>query len=116
MNLQDNPYAGRTASPLDAAGSAVSELGHEAAESARQLGQTASREAQLVGNNARQWWAQNRDDARQAVGQARQHAAALSESTQDYVRERPFKALVAAAAVGAVVAGVAMLASRRSSH
>jgi len=114
MNMQDNPYASRSGAPLDAAGSAVSELGHEAAESARQLGQTATREAQFVGNSARQWWEQNRDDARQLVDQARQRTAALSESTQDYVRERPFKALVAAAALGAVVAGVAMLAARRT--
>jgi ElaB/YqjD/DUF883 family membrane-anchored ribosome-binding protein len=113
MNKQDQPSAGRIESPLQAAGVAVRGLGQEAGESARQLGQAAAHEAQHVGASARLWWASHRDDARQVVDHARERAAALSESTQGYVRERPFKALAVAAAFGAALAGVAMLASRR---
>lgn len=116
MNMHEQASIGRSESPLDAAGAAAREIGQDAADSARQLRDTAVREASHVGSSARQWWANNRDDARQMVGQARQQAVALGESTQDYVRERPFKSLLAAAAVGAMVAAVALLTSRRSAH
>ncbi len=100
-------------STLDAAGSAVRELGHSAADSARQLSDTASRQARNVGDSARQWWEHNRDGARDAMHHARQEALALGESTQDYVRERPVKSMVVAVALGAAVTALVMLLSRR---
>jgi ElaB/YqjD/DUF883 family membrane-anchored ribosome-binding protein len=103
----------RPDTPLAAAGSAVREFGRSAAESARELGQTASREAEHVGISTRQWWAQSREDAHHAMQRVREHAAALGEDAQDYMREGPFRALTAAAALGAALAGLAMLVSRR---
>ncbi len=114
MNMQERFTPAGNDSPLDATSTAVRELGKTAADGARQLSQTASREAEHVGNSARQWWAHNRDDARQVAQQARERAIALGESTQDYVREQPLKALLAAAVLGAVLTGLSMLATRRS--
>jgi ElaB/YqjD/DUF883 family membrane-anchored ribosome-binding protein len=103
----------RTDSPLETAGAAVRELGHSVADGAQQLGRTASREARHVGDSAHQWWTHKREDARHAVDEARQRAAAVSERAQSHVRERPLMAMLAAVGLGAMAAGLALLALRR---
>ena len=102
-----------TSDVVDAAGSAVTRLGRSAEDSARHLGEAASREARQVSESARDWWAHNRDGARDAMRQARQDAVAFGHSTQDYVRERPVKSLLIVVALGAVIGGLVMMASRR---
>lgn len=51
--------------------------------------------------------------ARELASAAKHRALATGERAQDYVRDEPLKAVLAAAAVGAALASLLMIASRR---
>jgi ElaB/YqjD/DUF883 family membrane-anchored ribosome-binding protein len=103
----------RNDSPVRVASSAAQHIGSSAAQAARDVGDVASREAEQIGSAVRDWWLQRRDGALQTVDQARQGAYAVGERTQDYVRQAPMKSLLGAVALGALLAAIALLVSRR---
>lgn len=72
-----------------------------------------AQEAHRFGEMAKSWWQHNAEAVREAAGTVREEAGALSERGQRYVRDEPVKSVLIAAAVGAAVTGIAMLALRR---
>jgi hypothetical protein len=66
-----------------------------------------------AGEAARQRWMRNRDEARPALQQLREHRAVMHDGAQQHLREQPFGSLFAAAALGAPMGGLAMLSARR---
>jgi len=77
------------------------------------MGDAAVQEAHRFGEMAKAWWHHNADLVREAAGTVREGAGALSERGQRYVRDEPVKSVVIAAAVGAAVTGLVMLALKR---
>ncbi|MBL8347103.1 MAG: hypothetical protein JNN03_16810 [Rubrivivax sp.] len=72
-----------------------------------------AQEAHRFGEMARTWWQSNAELVREAVGTVRDEAGALGERGQRYVRDEPVKSVLIAAAVGAAVTGLVMLALKR---
>ena len=70
-------------------------------------------EALKLGEVAKQWLHQTGDQARHAARRMRVDARVLSERTQQYVREKPVKSTLVAAAAGAALAGLVALALER---
>jgi len=72
-----------------------------------------AQEAHRFGEMAKTWWQHNAELVREAAGTARDEADALGERGQRYVRDEPVKSVLIAAAVGAAVTGLVMLALKR---
>lgn len=72
-----------------------------------------AQEAHRFGEMAKAWWQHNADLVRDAADTVRDEAGALSERGQRYVRDEPVKSVLIAAAFGAAVTGLAMLALKR---
>lgn len=103
----NDPHANQpTGSPSDAVASAARNIGNGAAQATREIASTASQEAAEVGRAAREWWLQQKYGALHAVEGAR-------ERSEEYVRARPIKSVLAAAGIGALIAAVWILAARR---
>jgi ElaB/YqjD/DUF883 family membrane-anchored ribosome-binding protein len=96
----------------DAAKQAVDQLKQGAMDGAREASDTAAREAARIGELARDWWTRNAQVAMNAAGTVKQEAAALTENTQRYVRDEPVKSMLVAAAAGALITGLIMMAAR----
>lgn len=103
-----------TASTADTGRTHLHELKTEAADAAREAGDVAAREAARIGELARAWWRDHARSALDAAGMVKDEAAALGDRTQRYVRDEPVKSVLIAAAAGALVTGLLMLAARRS--
>jgi ElaB/YqjD/DUF883 family membrane-anchored ribosome-binding protein len=92
---------------------AVDQLTQDAVGVARDASDLATREATRAGDLARDWWKRNSQVAMDAAGAVKQEAVALTDNTQRYVRDEPAKSLLIAAAAGALITGLFMMASRR---
>lgn len=75
--------------------------------SAREVSDTANQEAAKISHIVRDWLGQ------QAEG-VREQALAASGRTQRYVRDEPLKSVLVAAAAGALVTGLVVLATHRT--
>lgn len=81
------------------------------AEASRELHAAASNGVRSLTDNAQHL----RDQARHAAGVVREQALAAKQRTSRYVSEEPVKAVLVAAAVGALITGLAIFfGSRRS--
>lgn len=96
--------------PLDADGAADA-APIQAAASA--MTDAVAQEARRFGEMASTWWRQNADLVREAAGNVRDEASELGERGQRYVRDEPVKSVLIAAAFGAAVTGLVMLALKR---
>src|SRR5215468_10915795 len=74
---------------------------------------TIAQEANRFGELAKAWWNRNADLLRDAAGTMRDEAAAFSTRTRLYVKDEPVKSVLVAAAVGAALTGLLMLAMKR---
>jgi ElaB/YqjD/DUF883 family membrane-anchored ribosome-binding protein len=90
----------------------VDHLKQNAMNGAREASDLAAKEAARIGDLARDWWHRNAQVAMDAAGAVKQEAAAIGDHTQRYVRHEPVKSLLAAAAAGALITGLIMMASR----
>lgn len=97
---------------LDALKQAGDELRSTASDSARDVRAAAERDAARFAEIAREWWQRNAQSATEAAHAVRGETEALSRRTESYVRDEPMKAVMIAAAVGAVVAAL-FVGSRR---
>jgi ElaB/YqjD/DUF883 family membrane-anchored ribosome-binding protein len=102
--------ASNTASTVAESASAVKT---QVGESAREMGDAASREAARIGDLVRSWIERQTDMARSAAGTVREEATAVADKTQRYVRDEPVKSVLLAAAAGALLTGLVVLATRR---
>ena len=86
--------------------------------SAHEAGDAASREAGRIVETVRQWiehqTASVKDTVKDTAGAVSEQAAAVADRTQRYVKEEPIKGLLLAAAAGALVAGMVILATRNN--
>jgi ElaB/YqjD/DUF883 family membrane-anchored ribosome-binding protein len=87
------------AAPIKAAASAVTDA--------------VAQEAHRFGEMAKTWWHNNAELVREAAGTVRDEAGALGERGERYVRDEPVKSMLIAAAVGAAITGLVMLALKR---
>jgi len=88
-------------------------LKDQASQSARQIGDAASQEAARVGDLVRAWVERQSDQARHAASTVRDEAVAAKVRTERYVSDQPIKSVLIAAAAGALITGLVMLASSR---
>lgn len=88
------------------------DLRSAASDSARDVREAAERDAARFAEIARDWWQRNAQSASEAAHAVRGETEALSRRTESYVRDEPMKAVLIAAAVGAVVASL-FVGSRR---
>lgn len=105
--------SGNLQSTGDAAKQAVDQLKQGAMEGAREASDTAAREAARIGELARDWWNRNAQVAMNAASTVKEEAAHLGENTQRYVRDEPVKSILVAAAAGALITGLILMAARR---
>lgn len=98
----NEPYG----SPSSAVASAARNIGNGAARATREVAGTAAQEAGQVGRAAREWWLQHKYDALHAMDGAR-------ERSIEVVRAQPIRSVLVAAGIGALIAAVWILASRR---
>lgn len=77
------------------------------------LSAAGSHRAQLAREMAREWWERGARSARDAAGTMRSEAGQVSMRTQRYVRNEPVKAMVIAAAAGALIAGLLAIGGSR---
>jgi ElaB/YqjD/DUF883 family membrane-anchored ribosome-binding protein len=82
-------------------------------DSARELSETTGHEVAKVRHIVSDWLGDQVDQMRGAAGQMRARAFDAGDRTQRYVRDEPLKSMLLATAAGALIAGLAMLASRR---
>jgi ElaB/YqjD/DUF883 family membrane-anchored ribosome-binding protein len=119
VNTTTSPYPTNTSassspqSTGDAAKQAVDQLKQGAIDGAREASDTAAREAARIGDLARDWWNRNAQVAMSAAATVKDEAASLGTSTQRYVRDEPVKSLLVAAAAGALITGLILMAARR---
>jgi ElaB/YqjD/DUF883 family membrane-anchored ribosome-binding protein len=85
---------------------------NDAADAGRHLADTASYEAHRLGDQARAWLDRQSTSAHDAALALRNQAGALGHHTQRYVRDEPVKSVLMAAALGALITGVAWMVSR----
>ena len=101
---------------LDAAAKAVVQAGSElqaaASDGANRMTDAAVKEATRISDLARDWMQRYARTAMDAAGTVRDQALVANERTQRYVRDEPVKAVLIAAATGAVVTGLLMMATR----
>jgi ElaB/YqjD/DUF883 family membrane-anchored ribosome-binding protein len=81
-------------------------LREQIGESVREVGSAASQEAAKVSHIVRDWLGHQSDCVRQ-------QAQAATERTQRYVRDEPLKSVLMAAAAGALVTGLVVMATRK---
>lgn len=67
------------------------------------------------GEALRRWFGRGSTDAKELAGAVREEAAIANEHVQAYVRKEPVKAVLIAAAAGALLSGL-MAAGRRRRH
>lgn len=92
-------------------------LKEQASQSARHISDAASQEAARVGDLVRTWVERQSDQARHAAATVRDEAVAAKQRTERYVSDQPMKAVLIAAATGALITGLVMLAtSHRRNH
>ncbi len=107
-----SPTTGHTDSTVDAVRQAGSDIQSAAADGARQVSDAAAKEATRVSELARDWLSRQSQAAQDAAAAVRERAAAATDTTQRYVRDEPVKAVLMAAAAGAIITGLLMLATR----
>ena len=105
----NNGYADTTAQAVIQAGHEMQEA---AVEGARKASNAAMTEAARIGDLAREWLQRQAQSAQSAATAVRDQAAAANDRTQRYVRDEPVKAVLIAAAAGAVLTGLVLLATR----
>ena len=108
----NNPNPSHAPESVDALKRAGEDLKAKAADSARDVRSAAERDAARFAEIARNWWQRNAESASDAAHAVKGETAALRRGTESYVREEPMKAVMIAAAVGALVAAV-WVGSRR---
>ena len=84
----------------------------QAADDLDDLASSGSKRAIQARDMARDWWDRGSQTARDAADSARERAGEVSERTQRYVRDEPVKAVMIAAVLGALVAGLVALSKR----
>ena len=111
-----NPTLTDSNKHLDAAAKAVVQAGSElqaaASDGANRMTDAAVKEATRISDLARDWMQRYARSAMDAAGTVRDQALVANERTQRYVRDEPVKAVLIAAAAGAVVTGLLMMATR----
>ncbi len=95
------------------AADAARDMGDSVAKEAKALASEAGAAKQRVSEAARQAAHNVTDGAHHLADSARHHALQTTEQAQRYVRDEPVKAVLIAAAVGAALTSLLMLASRR---
>ena len=114
MNTQHTTFGnGQGTATIAAVKQAGEDLKTTAAEGAREIGSVASSEAARIGEMARDWWLRHAQTALDAASGVKEEAAVISERARGYVRDEPVKALLIAAAAGAVISGLLIAAARR---
>ena len=93
--------------------SQISSIPSAAKQAAGEMTDTLTQEATRFGELARSWWQRNADVMLDAAGTVRDEAAALSSRTRLYVKDEPVKSVLVAAAVGAAITALLMLATKR---
>ena len=92
-------------------------LKDQASQSARHISDAASQEAARVGDLVRTWVERQSDQARHAAATVRNEAVAAKHRTERYVSDQPMKSMLIAAATGALITGLVMMAtSHRRNH
>lgn len=81
--------------------------------SLKPVGDAVAQEGAKAASLARHLWEQSADGCQQALDQVARGAKALDHRGRAYVRQEPAKAVMFAAAAGALVTGLAMMLSRR---
>lgn len=104
------PNGSATVSAIKDAGA---DLRSTASEGAREISGVAAREAARIGEMARDWWTRHAQTALDAADSVKHEAAVISNRTRGYVRDEPAKSVLVAVAVGALISGLLLLASRR---
>ena len=112
LSATSMPRNGHMDGTAEAVVQAGSDLQAAAADGARQVSDAAAKEATRLSDMLREWLARQSETAQGAATAVRERAVAATESTQRYVRDEPVKAVLMAAAAGAVITGLFMLATR----
>lgn len=94
-----------TASELQKSADAV-------AAAAKPLADAATQEAVRVGDMVRSWIERQSGQARSTAAAVRDEAYAAKDRTERYVSNEPLKAVLIAAAAGALITSLVMLATR----
>jgi len=113
MSIQRTAANGQATATIAAVKSAGEDLKNTAVDGAREISSVAAREAAHIGEMARDWWLRHAQTAIDAAHGAKEEAAVLGERTRGYVRDEPVKALLIAAATGALVSGLLLVAAHR---
>ena len=116
MNRTTTTTNGHVETAAEAVLQAGTDLQAAAVDSARQVSDAAVKEATRMSDLVSDWLQRQSQTAQGAASAVRERATAASESTQRYVRDEPVKAVLIAAAAGAVITGLVMLATRASSR
>ena len=112
MNRTTTTTNGHVETAAEAVLQAGTDLQAAAVDSARQVSDAAVKEATRMSDLVSDWLQRQSQTAQGAASAVRERATAASESTQRYVRDEPVKAVLIAAAAGAVITGLVMLATR----
>ena len=94
-------------------GDAATGAAKEVRDAATQLKDAAAEEAHRLGDVAKDFMRSNVSTIKDLGASLKEEAALASDRTQAFVREDPVKAVLIAAAGGAAIAALIMLASRR---
>lgn len=92
---------------------AASQIKHAASDGMREMTDAAHREATRLGQSAREWLDKSKGNALDLATTLRHDAVVMGDRTQHYVREEPVKSMLIAAAAGAALTSLIMLATRR---
>jgi ElaB/YqjD/DUF883 family membrane-anchored ribosome-binding protein len=106
----------KTAPELHDTGSELQATVDHATQTAREIGQSisekASDEASRVSEAVRTWIDRQSVQAKDAALRVRDEAAAVQERTARSIAEQPMKSVLIAAAAGALITGLVVLAAR----
>lgn len=91
----------------------VDELATAAQDRAKEARDIATREAARIGDLARDWWNHYAGTALDAAHTVKAEAAEAGHRARQYVSDEPLKSVLAAAALGALITGIAIFAARR---
>jgi ElaB/YqjD/DUF883 family membrane-anchored ribosome-binding protein len=113
MNLNRSATNAQTTANVATLKQAADNLKNTAIEGTQELSETAAREASRIGEMARDWWQRHAQSAMNVAAGVKDNAVAAGQRTRGYVRDEPMKSLLIAAAAGALISGVLVIAARR---
>lgn len=88
-------------------------LNDKAPDGAESMASEALEDVTRITNLAKDWLQRYASSAMSAAAAVKEESDIVRDQTREFVRERPMQALLIAAGVGALIGGIAVLASRR---